>query len=103
MKSRQEVISALSMALYMSEGDYVTISRFDAKWLLNYLEAPNRTATPIQQQENCQLFYCDRCGKSFWFPGREDAEIRKNFGYSVWYATCPTCGDEIRLTDHYWR
>ena len=106
MKNRYDIIQALNLALCrasLEETDTVTISSEDAEWLLNYLEAPYKTAEVVQQKENCQLFYCTHCSQSFWFPGIEDQAIRKEYGYSVWYATCPTCEEEIRLTDHYWR
>lgn len=106
MKRRRDIILALDRAIYqasLEEKDMVMISSEDARWLMDYLEEPYKTAEIVQQRENCQLFYCTHCSQSFWFPGIEDQEIRKEYGYSVWYATCPTCGEEIRLTDHYWR
>ena len=103
MKSKKDIILSLKLGLFNADGDKVILSKSDTEWLLEYLQPQAVTPQPTQRNENYQLFYCDHCGKSFWYPGDEDPEIQRDFGYSVWYATCPTCGEEIRLTDHYWR
>ncbi len=103
MENRQNVVWSLMRGIAESADGCVVISKSEAQWLLDYLKVPDGNIAPVEQKKDCQLFYCAHCGKSFWFPGEEDASVKRDYGYSVWYASCPTCGEEIRLTDRYWR
>lgn len=103
MKTRHDIIYSLQQALNDAKEGPVTIPNEDARWLLDFLLYPQVESQPVQQEGDSQLFYCAQCAKSFWYRGEEDGEIRKKYGYSVWYAPCPFCGAKIRQTDRYWR
>ena len=65
MKDKSEIIMDLTIGLINADGDTVVISKTDTEWLLKYLRPQKTEPIPEPMKENCQLFYCDHCGKSF--------------------------------------
>ena len=83
--------------------DMVYISKKEAKELLRLLTG-NPAETILSNGEDGQkLFYCHRCGKSFWAAPQENEESFAKWRYHVWNAECPLCGRKTELTDIYWR
>ena len=104
--SEKEITEALSSALEASDADPVCIPRPVAEWLLTLFSGDWRRPVPPdpdQAPPEKQQFYCGRCGKSFYASGRLDEEVKDTYQYSLWTAACPTCGEPVRVNDHYWR